>query len=143
MNKVLARSLIGLVLAVTSGSVVGAGSLEDGYAAYNRGDYPAALQLFWKSASQGNAEAECNVGFLYESGRGPAQNYREAIDWYMLAAAQGYAAAQTHLGLMYANGRGVPKDNKEAIKWLQLAAAQGYAEAKQALAQVQQGRSSP
>jgi clan AA aspartic protease (TIGR02281 family) len=143
MNKMLATSLMGLMLAVGADRIVCAGTLEDGYAAYESGDYPAALQLFWKMAAQGNAEAEYNVGFLYESGRGPAQNYREAIDWHRLAAAQGHAAAQTHLGLMYANGRGVLKDDKEAVRWLQLAAAQGYTEAKQALTQLQQGHGIP
>jgi clan AA aspartic protease (TIGR02281 family) len=140
MNKILETSFMGLMLVCGGGNVAYAGPLEDGYTAYQSGDYPAALQLFWKAASQGNAEAEYNVGFLYETGRGPAQNYREAIDWYRLAGTQGNAAAQTHLGLMYANGRGVAKDDKEAVRWLRLAAGQGYAEAKEALAQVQQGR---
>jgi TPR repeat protein len=81
------------MLAVGDGSIVSAGPLEDGYAAYESGDYPAALQLFWKIAAQGNAEAEYNVGLLYETGRGPAQDYPEAIRWYRLAAAHGYAAS--------------------------------------------------
>jgi clan AA aspartic protease (TIGR02281 family) len=137
LRETLATSLMGLTLAVGGGSLVSAGPLEDGYAAYEKGDYPAALQLFWQSAAQGNAEAEYNVGFLYESGRGPATDYREAFRWYQLAAAQGNAAAQTHLGFLYQSGRGVSKDEREAIKWFRLAAAQGYAEAKQALTQGQ------
>jgi hypothetical protein len=137
MQKFLAASLMGLLLAASGSSIVSAGALEDGYAAYNSGDYPAALQLFWKNASQGNAEAQYNMGFLYENGRGPATDYREAFRWYQLSAAQGYAAAQTRLGYLYESGCGVSKDDKEAIKWFRLAAAQGYAEAKQALARGQ------
>ena len=63
---------------------------------------------------QGDAQAQNNLGVMYENGRGVPQDYDEAVKWYRLAAAQGDADAQNNLGVMYENGRGVPQDNEEA-----------------------------
>jgi len=67
---------------------------------------------------------------MYSTGRGVAEDYKEAARWYRKAANQGLANAQTNLGLMYANGAGVSKDYKEAAKWYQKAADQGVAVAQ-------------
>ncbi|MDG1074549.1 MAG: tetratricopeptide repeat protein, partial [Methylophilaceae bacterium] len=73
-------------------------------------------------AEKGNAVAQLNLGFMYSSGQGVAQDYKEAVKWYRLAAEQGYVAAQTNLGFMYSSGQGVAQDYKEAVKWYRLAA---------------------
>jgi hypothetical protein len=74
---------------------------EAGITAYQRGDFAAALQLFQPLAEHGDASAECNLGVMYEQGRGVAQNYREAMRWFRLAALQGDASAQSNIGVMY------------------------------------------
>lgn len=52
-----------------------AGAVEDGVAAYERGDYATALQLFRRLADQGDAEAQYNLGFVYDQGQGLTQDY--------------------------------------------------------------------
>ena len=44
---------------------------------------------FRKAAEQGNAEAQNNLGLMYEVGQGVAQDFVQAQIWYNLAAAKG------------------------------------------------------
>ena len=82
------------------------------------------------NAEQGDAEAQFNLGVMYDVGRGVPEDEAEAMHWYRLAATQDHAAAQNNLGVMYDAGRGVPQDAAEAARWYQRAAAQGIAEAQ-------------
>jgi TPR repeat protein len=77
------------------------------------------------AAEQGLAEAQNNLGVMYDKGHGVAQDDVQAVEWYRKAAGQGYVQAQYNLGMMYGMGRGVPQDYGEAYVWLSLAAAQG------------------
>ena len=108
---------------------VAAGPIEEGWQAYNSGDYATAIRLWRKAAEQGTAKAQNNLGVMYDKGQGVPQDYIEAVKWYRKAAEQGYAVAQFNLGYMYNKGRGVPPDDIEAHKWYNLAAAQGNADA--------------
>jgi uncharacterized protein len=81
-------------------------------------------------AERGDASAQCNIGVMYEQGRGVAQNYREAMRWFRLAAVQGNASAQSNLGVMYYKGQGIAQDYGEALKWYRLAAEQRNPEAQ-------------
>jgi uncharacterized protein len=103
---------------------------EAGIAAYLHGDFAAALRLFQPLAERGDASAQCNLGVMYEQGRGVAQNYREAMRWFRLAAIQGNASAQSNLGVMYYKGQGIAQDYGEAMKWYRLAAEQRNPEAQ-------------
>ena len=87
-----------------------ADTLDDGYAAYKRGDYAEALRWFRLSAAQRNASAQFGLGNMYFNGQGVTQDYAEAVKWVRLAAAQGNAGAQNNLGYMYAEGQGVTQD---------------------------------
>ncbi len=60
-----------------------------GFKAYQRGDYATALRIFRQLADQGNANAQGNLGLMYEKGKGVPQDYVQAHMWYNLAAAQG------------------------------------------------------
>jgi uncharacterized protein len=103
---------------------------EAGIAAYQRGDFDAALRLFQPLAEHGDASAQSNLGVMYEQGRGVAQNYREAMKWFRLAALQGNASAQSNLGVMYYKGQGIAQDYVEAMKWYRMAAEQRNLEAQ-------------
>ena len=107
-----------------------AGALEDGQAAYNRGDYAMALKLFRTLAEQGNSDAQNNLGWMYEQGSGVGQDFKEAMKWYRLAAEQGSARGEYSLGVLYYNGRGIPRSFENAMKWYRMAAAQGDAKAQ-------------
>ena len=126
MNKKLLTFFIIILL---SFSVI-AGDFEDGREAYEREDYIAAISFFKKSAKQGNAQAQYNLGFMYAQGLGVTQDYKQAASWYQRAAEQKYAYAQFNLGWMYEEGLGVTQDYKQAVSWYQKAAEQGNAEAQ-------------
>ena len=121
-----------LTLALFLGSVgTGCGpDFNKGVAAYESGDFATALGEFRPLAEQGDADAQYNLGVMYEKGRGVPQDDKIALKWFTLAAEQGYARAQHNLGVMYANGEGVPQNDKSAVKWYRLAAEQGNAGAQ-------------
>ena len=123
-----------MVLLLSVGSVH-ADQLDDGVAAYKRGDYTTAYATFFVLATIGDPGAQFGLGTMYRDGQGPAKtkDYAEAIKWLRLAAAQDYALAQHSLGVAYAQGQGVPQDDAEASKWFRLAAEQGLAMAQHTL----------
>jgi hypothetical protein len=77
-------------------------------------------------AERGVAEAQFNLGLMYENGEGVVQDYNEAGKWYRKAAEQGFAVAQSNLGVMYGNGLGVIQDYVYAHMWWNIAASNGY-----------------
>jgi len=98
-----------------------------GAAAYEKGDYAAALAEWTAMANAGDARSQLGLGVLCESGRGlPAPDLPQAVAWYRAAAAQGLPAAQNNLALLYAAGRGVPLNPVMAGELWQVAAAAGY-----------------
>ncbi len=125
------RILAGVVVAAMFCGGAIAGPSEEGWAAYQRGDYETALKLWRPLAAQGNAFAQSNLGFMYDSGQGVPRDLSEAAKWYRLAAEQGNPRAQSNLGSMYAAGEGVPQDNVQAYVWASLAASRFPASAKE------------
>jgi len=99
-----------------------AGLLEYGIAAYAKGQYATAIRLWRRLAGHGSADAAYNLGWMYETGKGVPQDYREAAAWYRMAATQGDAAAQAKLGAMYKNALGLPRDLVEAYVWFSCSA---------------------
>ncbi len=87
------------------------------YVAYDRADYKSALKVWMASAETGDAEAQANVGEIFERGLGGEPNYEAALIWYRKAAAQGNPRAQFAIGTLYEQGLGVPKDQLEALNW--------------------------
>jgi TPR repeat protein len=123
MKRSIKSLLAALVVSLSLAAPVLAGPLEDGDAAYNRGDYATALRLWRPLAEQGFANAQNNLGLMYANGQGVARDNREAVKWYRLAAEQGFAQAQYNLGFMYAKGRGVARDYARAHMWANLSAS--------------------
>ena len=80
------------------------------------------LQLF-VDAEQGDADAQFELGQMYDEGQDVPQDYKQALRWYRQAAEQGLNIAQYNLGVMYAQGQGQPPDYVQAHLWLSLAAA--------------------
>lgn len=96
-------------------------------------NYYSAFPLYKQLAEQGIAEAQFNLGNMYNNSKGVAQDYKQAIYWYTKAAGQGIADAQFNLGYVYYNGKGVDQDYKQAIYWYTKAAEQGDAQAQMML----------
>jgi len=130
MNGLIEAGLMTLVLALSMTTPVVAGSFEDGVAAYQRGDYGAALGLWKPLAEQGDASAQKNLGDMYRFGQGVPWDNIEAVKWFRKAADQGLAQAQDSLGYMYQFGHGLDKDYAEAFRWYHKAAVQGLSEAQ-------------
>ena len=92
---------------------------------------PVAAQLMdlvndrMARAERGDAEAQFELGIMYENGEGLPEDHSEAANWYRKAAEQGHAQAQLFLGLMYEEGKGLPEDHAEAANWYGKAAEQG------------------
>ena len=116
---------MGLFLVLAVGGVW-ADPLDDGFAAYIRGDYADAVESFQLAAAQGEVAAQFNLGQMYRKGLGVTQDLVEAVRWYRLAAVQGHAAGQYNLGLMYREGLGVTQDHVRAYMWLDLSSTGGH-----------------
>ena len=86
-------------------------------------NFGKAAELLWKSANQGNAQAQYYFGLMKERGISMAQNIAVAYNYFKLSANLGNAPAQYKLA---AYGIGVSQDADEAIKWYRRAAYQGF-----------------
>lgn len=87
------------------------------YVAYDRADYKTALQVWLPSAESGDADAQTNVGEIFERGLGGKPNYEAAALWYQRAADQGNKRAQFNLGTFYEQGLGVNQDKLIAMNY--------------------------
>jgi uncharacterized protein len=92
------------------------------YVAYDRADTKSALRIWLASAEAGSAEAQNNVGEIFERGVGGQPDYAAAATWYQKAAAQGYSRSMVNLGALYEQGLGVDKDPLKALNLYRQAA---------------------
>lgn len=130
----LMRMLIGVVAATIMAKAALAGPWEEGWQAYDNGDFATALHLWEPLAERGFTAVQVNVGSMYATGTGVTKDDVVAAEWYRRAAEQGFPIAQFNLGAMYERGIGVPRDEAEAAHWYGLAAEQGNADAQYNLA---------
>jgi TPR repeat protein len=86
-------------------------------------DLAQAIAWFRKAAAQSHADAEFQLGQIYEFGFGVPADDREALTWYRRAAEHGSSAAQRTVGDHYRRGRAVAMDDVEAVRWYQRAAS--------------------
>jgi TPR repeat protein len=89
-------------------------------------NHAQAFSFFRRSAAQGFAPAQANLGIAYFMGQGVEKNYDEALRNFRLAVSQGNALGQFWLGWMYTQGAGVEKDFAEAARLYRLASNQGH-----------------
>lgn len=117
--------LLALLMSLTLPVAALASAFDEGLAAYERGDYAAALSLWLPLAEKGDAHAQANVALLYLRGDGVAQDREAAARWYRRAAERGNTVAQDNLGVMYHRGHGVDQDDAKAAYWIGRAARAG------------------
>jgi TPR repeat protein len=115
--------------------------LGGGYQSYLKGHFDAAHEEWLPLAELGDAEAQFNMGVMYDEGAGVQQDLATAAEWYEKAAEQGFVDAQANLGMMYYHGQGVPCDHKAAVDWLQRAANQGDTESYDFIKKITAGNS--
>lgn len=98
-------------------------------------DDAEAIKWMRKSALQGTAIAQYNLGLMLANGEGTPKNYGKAMEWLIKSANQGYLEGQTTLGRVYAAGEITPKNYEQAIYWLSKAVKGGSVDAQYHLAQ--------
>ena len=91
VHRLKCNTLFRLLFVVLLGSagLSANADLEKGLAAYESGDYVTALREWKLLAEQGDADAQLNLGVMYEDGEGVPQNDKTAVQWYKRAAEQG------------------------------------------------------
>ena len=94
--KKLSTSLVLLIFLFIGPSHVLA-DFEDGLFASRKGDYVTAFREFRSLAENGHANAQLQLGMMYEMGLGVKKDYSKAEKWYQKAAIQGDREAQKKL----------------------------------------------
>ena len=70
------------VLFLLCSNTARSGDIEAGIDAYKQGNYDKALAILHPLATQGMANAQNNLGWMYEEGIGVTRDYKEAVKWY-------------------------------------------------------------
>ena len=116
--------------------------------------FPPEIAELYKTAVNGDAEAQYKMGLRCVKGDGIEEDPEGAVDWFRKAAEQGHAEAQYFCGLGHLYGAGNVAENRKAlermeltkltrfklqnptaaVKWFRKAAEQGHAEAQYLLA---------
>jgi len=97
----------------------------DARAAFERGNYERARELWLPAAEAGDAQAQNALGTLYYLGLGVRRDDDRALQWFEQAARQGHPGAQRNTGMMYMDGRGTRQDFVTAYMWFYAADKQG------------------
>ncbi len=79
-----------------------------------------SVAIWQRLASQGQVDAQYNLGVIYQHADGVEQNFGAALRWYTLAAEQGDSEAQQAIGSMYMRGLGVKRDERAGMRWIML-----------------------
>jgi uncharacterized protein len=87
-------------------------------------DPARALAIWLPFAQQGNAEAQTQVGEMYERGVGAVADPTTAASWYTKAAAQGDSRALINLASLHERGLGVKRDAVLAARLFRQASGQ-------------------
>ena len=100
-----------------------------GQEAYERDDYETAFREWLPLADGGYAEAQHQIAFLFELGKGTEKDAAKAEAYYLKAAQQGYAPAQARLA-QFNNGLFLSEDEeaqRRVFRWGMRAAVNGDA----------------
>ncbi len=97
-----------------------------GMAAARQGDFDTALVEWEPLAAAGHADAQINLGIMYERGAGVDADLVRALALFTDAAAQGHSLAAYKVGLAHQMGHGVGVDYEVAVRWFRASAEAGY-----------------
>lgn len=84
--------------------------LDTGAEAYRNGDYLTAQKYYTQAAKLGNAQAMCNLGYIYEYGRTGQRDYKKAFYCFKMAADKDNAVACYKVGDICFYGDAFKKD---------------------------------
>ena len=139
-EELYAKAIDGIKALADAGNVKAKTALGDyyfgGYAGIAQ-DYAKALELYTEAGEKGDADAQAQVGYIYQYGCGVDADYEKAMEWNNRAAQQGNARGQAQIGWLYHQGLGVTQNLDEAGRWYTRAADQGNAWAEARLAETE------
>ncbi|MEO0971500.1 MAG: SPOR domain-containing protein [Pseudomonadota bacterium] len=104
--------------------------LDDGRAAWRRGDYEQALTLLRPLADAGDSAAQATLALMYEFGQGVQRSPATAAQFYEAAAPAMDLEFRHNLGMKYYTGDGLTRDLTRAAHWWREAAERGLAESQ-------------
>jgi len=73
-----------------------------------------------------DAEAQCDLGYMYENGFGVPKDQTKGFQYYHLSDELGLPRAQFNCGYMHHYGHGTRIDHEQALQYYQRAADSGY-----------------
>lgn len=116
MIKIIFTSLVCIIFY----NVIAIADVEKGNAAVQREDYETAVTWFRKSAEQGEALAQYNLGVKYANGQGVAQDYILAHMWFNIGGANGNKKAMENREIIAKKmtRENISKAQKMAREWL-------------------------
>lgn len=128
------RSLLGIVLTIACiGQTACATALGEGGAAFNAGNYDEATAKWTEAARAGDANAQYNLGVMWENGLGSMpKDADQAMEWYLKAARRGHLVAMVAL----ARNQLAAGHREAAVSWLNIAARWNDADAISMLTQL-------
>lgn len=94
-----------------------------------------AFEIYGRLAEAGNADAQFDLGRLYQTGKGVSKDEAQALKWFTAAARQRNFHGMYALAEAYGEGKlGLQKDWVRARQWLEAAAGLGSLHAMRRLA---------
>ncbi len=79
-----------------------------------------AAMFYWAAAEKGHAQAQYELGHMYQFGLGVEKNFFVSARWYRRAAKQGHGEAIRRLAHLYRTGKGVRKSGFTAMFWVRM-----------------------
>lgn len=116
---------LSLAAALLAAGTLQAAPDEDARAAYDRGDFDTAYQIWSELAAQNDGRAQYALGVMHATGSGREQDPVKAFEWFSKAAENGHIKAMYNLGIAYWTGQGTLQDRQEATHWWRMAAERG------------------
>ena len=77
-------------------------------------NYQTSIKFYLLSKTP---DAYCNIGYLYQIGRGVARNYETSMKFYLLSKTP---EAYCNIGILYYYGKGIEQNYKQAMKYFLL-----------------------
>lgn len=111
-----------LAMATPAAPVPAVTTTDEGWKAFEQGDYERAVAIFKSLGEAGDSNMQVLVGNIYDYGQGIPQDDVQALQWYLMAAGLGNAKGQFQAGSIYYRSNTVPQDLVESYRWLTLAA---------------------
>ena len=113
---------------------------REGVAAYDKGDFATAFNIWLPLAQQADLAAMRNVALLLREGKGTKRDPVRALWFYEEAGSKGFALAQVNAAFMHLEGDGVPKNLEAAAFWFHAGARAGSLPASPPSKSRRQGR---